>query len=129
DNAPDNFTINGNALTLTAGITSDGSANTTVTAFSSIRLAASQTITGSGIFLSVQDIDTNGFTLTIMGDAQKNFSGVISGSGGLVIAGSGNRSTFLQAPNTYSGLTQITGGIAVLQALETLGDTTNSTIG
>jgi fibronectin-binding autotransporter adhesin len=49
---------------------------------------------------------STGGTLTISGSTSTSYSGVISGSGGLILSNSGSNSLILAGSNTYSGSTQ-----------------------
>jgi fibronectin-binding autotransporter adhesin len=99
------FTLNGNSLALTNGITGAGTISLP------IKLNASQTFTSNfgaayGLLLN-GNIDTNGKQLTLDGDTIQ-IDGVLSGSGGLKKLG--QNSHYLSANNSYTGPTTIMGG-------------------
>ncbi|HLG49574.1 MAG TPA: autotransporter domain-containing protein [Reyranella sp.] len=140
------FIVNGSGgLVQTLSGTSDYSGATTVVQ-GTLRAGANNSFSANSAHTisSGATLDLNGFnetigslagagavtlrsgTLTAGGDGSSTtFSGVISGSGGLIMTGGG--SLTLGGPNTYLGGTTIAGGTLQLSGAGTLGDATGST--
>lgn len=111
-----NTTINGGKLTVTGSL-SDISA-VTVASTATYNLAANDTIasiSGAG------NVTLNSNTLTLAGNSDTTFSGVMSGTGGLVKDGTANFT--MAGANTYNGGTTINAGTLTLGANNVLADT------
>jgi hypothetical protein len=97
----------GNAITLTAGITGAGGQLALV----SIKLAADQSFMpnnkNNGLVIA-SAIDTNGKRLRLEGEGTLLLQGVISGTGGITQSGFDCQAT-LTANNTYTGVTRAEG--------------------
>jgi autotransporter-associated beta strand protein len=119
-----NYTLGGNAVTITSGVTSSGSGNTVNL---DLALAANQQITNSAnaIFVIGGDIDLGDNTMTIAdtnSSSNTHLTGVVSGSGGLIVLGNGNSNKVLLAgANTYQGTTQIVSGTLAVSNATGLG--------
>lgn len=131
------FSVSGNALTLTP---SDSVAIESNVLDAIIRipliLGSDATFavgpTPSGLYLDTQaTIDTNGFTLTHTSESfavsNNQLLGVISGSGGLTVEGTGT-GVILGGLNTYSGLTTVRSRMLRIVGQGTLGDGSSGTI-
>ncbi|OYW76941.1 MAG: hypothetical protein B7Z37_06380 [Verrucomicrobia bacterium 12-59-8] len=110
------FTLDGNAITLTGGITNNSfSVQTLNFGTTGIKLGAGQTwnsgiLLGGGLNVS-SAVDLAGQSLAIDGTNNTNISGTISDTGiggGLVKNGAGTLTT--SANNTYAGTTAVTAG-------------------
>ena len=113
-------TINGGTLTVNGSL-SDSTA-VLVAAGANYVLGASDTIaalTGAG------NVNLNGNTLTL-GNASGTYSGVMSGTGALVVA-SGVQT--MSGSNTYSGGTTILGGVTLLAGADTVGAVSSGPFG
>jgi autotransporter-associated beta strand protein len=115
-------TITAGTLTLQGGSAIADASNLTIGASGQLTLLNSETIgglNGSG------NVNLNGNTLTsgAFNDTFHLFSGVISGTGGFVKAGSDPQ--YLSGDNTYTGLTQVQSGSLLLG----FGGTTGSIAG
>jgi autotransporter-associated beta strand protein len=94
------YTINGNDLKLSAGLSSASTAGGTDTVAPNIALTASR-------------------TFNIAGTTLIDVAGIISGAGGLTKSGTGT--LLLPGPNAYTGITTVTAGILDVQAPAALG--------
>jgi autotransporter-associated beta strand protein len=95
---------------------------------SSLTIGGDFTLTGSGNPTFSMDVDLGSSIRTMTNSTtsgSRKFSGVISGTGGLTIAGSSSRAIILTGTNTYTGLTTVSGGI--LQLYKSGGGTLPST--
>ncbi len=121
----------GGGTTISAGTLQAGAANT-LSANSSISVAGGATLDLNGFDQSIGSLSGSGnatlggATLTTGGDNTSTaFSGLISGSGGIIKTGSG---TFtLSGANSYNGGTTISAGTLLLSGSGTLGATSNTT--
>src|SRR5207249_2108682 len=106
------FTLGGNAVTLTGGVTIDPAVASGTDAVNlPVTLAADQTFTAAntGTTLTVGGpVALGTFTLTLTGQGDFDVTGAVAGAGGLTKTGTG-RAT-LSGANTYAGQTQVTGG-------------------
>ncbi len=87
--------------------------------------------TGNATFSMAVDLGSSVRTITnSLTSGSRTFSGIISGSGGLTIAGTTTRTIILSGANTYTGLTTVTGSRLYLgkSGGGTLSATNNSTI-
>jgi autotransporter-associated beta strand protein len=122
------YDLSGNALRLSAGLTSTSTAAYNAIHFP-ITLAATQNfmITGDRIQL-YGAVNLNGFTLTLTTAASPvgiiEIFGGVSGAGGLVIAGSG-LVAFSSTASTFTGTTTVTGGTLIVNSTD-LGPSTVS---
>ena len=122
-----NYFLDGARIALNAGITAT---NTTVANIVAIPLTlhSNQSIvTGNaGVNLTLGgDIDTNGKELTFAGNGMAQVPGIISGTGGLIKAGSGTVS--LYSSNTFSGAVQILQSSLSIYHGNALGSTNGNT--
>jgi autotransporter-associated beta strand protein len=107
------YTISGNAIQLSNGITADNTGAGNTLAFAGITLTAGQTFTVSGdrlyLFAPI-NLGSNTLTLAIAASPFGiiELHGVISGAGGIIDNGSGV--VFMSANCNYSGPTIINGG-------------------
>lgn len=103
------FTLSGNWLTLTGGITSAGYP----TLEFPLRLGSAQTFLSTSGLLTLQGNLTNaGFGLTVDGDGDVLLNGLITGGGGLAKRGAGT--TTLNQANNYTGGTVVHAGTLAL---------------
>lgn len=72
-------------------------------------------------------IDTNGFTVTGGGPGNMEFSGAITGGGGLTKSGAGTLTLSGTAANTYTGATTVNAGALNIRKSTALGGTANGT--
>jgi filamentous hemagglutinin family protein len=137
------YTINGTIGTVLGGSTTAafaGPANintasvttsNSLTFLNNITLGASVSLTGTGVNLGTNGagntIATNGYTLAMANSAPSQIYSVISGSGGLSTAG-GSGSVTLNAANTYTGNTTVTGGALISNIANALPVGTNLTV-
>lgn len=133
----DGYTMNGNAITLSSGLsggTQQISPNATVSM--PITLSAPQTFAFSGYFLSFSlppigtltlsgGLTLGSNTLTLDPTAAINISGVISGSGGLVKQNTGK--VTLAGANTYTGSTTVSAGVLLITNPSALGSSAAGT--
>jgi hypothetical protein len=115
------YTLEGSGVTLQSGITCTGSGNTVGLP---ITLDAPQTFIGYGGLSLNGTIDQSGHVLTFGGTGQ-TVNGDLTGSGGVVIEGSG---VVFAGANSYSGPTTIAGELSVGHSLALgAGDGTEAT--
>ncbi len=95
----DSYTVDGNAIALTDGISSGENINS-ITINAPLQLAASQSFDTSGSFNG--PIDLNGFDLSLESSGVTHLSGEISGAGGLNVG----RGVF-SGNHTYTGPTHV----------------------
>lgn len=115
------FTLDGNVITLTGGITNN-SANLQTVGFAGITLGAGQTFnSGAGGMTVSAPIDLAGFALVVDGTANTTLSGAISGTGQLNKTGAGT--LLLSGANIFNGPTTVSGGILQLQGGAAIADT------
>jgi autotransporter-associated beta strand protein len=113
------YSLAGNALTLSAGLSDSGG---TASVSTPLTLGAAQSLLNtSGAALTVGSINQNGNPLTLESDGSSTIvvSGPISGTGGLVTTGAGT--VTLAAANSYTGTTQVNGGTLDIQNAQALG--------
>ncbi len=113
-----NWTLNGNAVSLAAGITTTGASGANTVALP-LTLTAPQAFfsgtAGSDLVLSGATIDNGGFALTVDGPGDAFFSGgSVVGAGGLVKNGGGQFILGDTAPDGYTGGTTVNGGALFL---------------
>lgn len=126
------FAVNGNAITLTGGITNNSPILQTI-GFSSITLGAGQTwnsgaLLGGGLFV-VSAVNLAGQALTVDGTNNTTISGAISDTvvgGSLVKNGLGT--LLLSGTNTFTGTTTVNQGILQLQNGAAIADTSAVTV-
>ncbi len=111
----DNTLPNSAFITISAGATLDVAGNQTINNFTSGTSAASYVTLQSGKTLTVNPV-TTGFT-------QPSYSGTISGSGSLVVTGTGNflsggSKLKLSGSNTYTGGTTVNSGALELNGTQ-----------
>ncbi len=112
------FTLLGNALSISGGITNNSANNQTITL--NLTLSAPQQFNAaSGTFKIDSNIATAGNTLTIAGASNTALSGQISGNGGLSKSGTGTLS--LVGSNTYTGGTAANAGMILVSKATALG--------
>ena len=134
DSTPgDDFTISGNAVTLTGpgGITNNMVGTATTVSLAHITLGDSDTWTNSqGTLNLASPIDLAGNTLTVDGAGATNIGDVISGSvaGTDAMVKTGSGTLTLSNTNTYTGTTTINGGTLVVAANGAMGLATDSGI-
>jgi autotransporter-associated beta strand protein len=112
------FTLSGNALTVTGGIT-NYSTNTQTINLNLTLGAAQQFNAANGNIAVGGTIATGGNTLTVAGAANTTLSGAISGLGALAKNDSGT--LMLSGNNSYSGGTTVGGGTLVVAHVHGLG--------
>src|ERR1051325_1279122 len=123
-----NYVINGNALTLSAGLTNNAPAGMTNTFNCATTLGANQAF-GCPVNATLNlgsDINTGGKIITLAVGGQITSSGVISSSGALAKTGAG--SLVLAGTNTYFGSTTISAGTVTILNSSALGTSTGSTL-
>ena len=103
-------TLNGNEITLQAGINASGSNNTLSLP---ITLSAPQMIAGYGGLSLNGTLDQSGHALTF-GGTGTTVNGELTGAGGVVIQGSG---VVFAGANSYSGSTTISGQLSIRNSL------------
>jgi autotransporter-associated beta strand protein len=74
----------------------------------------------------MSEIETKTFTMGVTGSGYKYFHGVISGAGGVAVTSGGT--TWFNAANTYSGITQVDKAMLGIQAFGRLGDSEMGTV-
>jgi autotransporter-associated beta strand protein len=129
-----NYVLSGGTIIVTNGLRMGplGTANnlpfTRNDVLADIELRASQTFFVSNLFsrLALRDVVLNNHTLTIDGDGQMDFFGVISGTGGITKEGFGISN--LETNNTFSGTVLIRDGRIRAKEPLSLGSTNNGTI-
>jgi autotransporter-associated beta strand protein len=115
------FTLSGNALTISGGITNLSSNLQTVNM--DLTLAGSLPFNAATANLLVNGaIATNGKTLTVTGPSNTALAGVVSGTGAIVKTGSGNLT--LSGNNNYTGGTTVNGGTLIVGHVNGLGSPT-----
>ncbi|MBU3664628.1 MAG: hypothetical protein FGM15_01940 [Chthoniobacterales bacterium] len=106
-NTAGNFSISGNAMTVSNGIVNLSANGQTFS--NQVTLGAAQTFDASaGELTFAGAINNNGNQLTISGSNNTTVSGAMSGAGGLTKTGDGELS--LAASNSFSGGTLLNGG-------------------
>jgi hypothetical protein len=102
------YTLAGNAISLVAGITAANSGLNTLSF--PVTLTASQTFSSDGdrLILDTIALGANTLTLNTTATGVVEVDGAISGSGGVIA--SGQSVVFFNAPCTYAGPTNVTGG-------------------
>jgi len=124
------FTVSGNSLSLTSGISNNISAGTSAWSIGTT-LTASQTFTStySGALLQLGNVSIGSSkTLTIAGAGDTTISGILGGSSANVIKNDTGTLT-LSAANSFSGSTTISAGTLNASDNGTLGSTSSVTIG
>lgn len=128
DSGAGDFTIGGvSAVSLSgSGITNGGTTVGTTTINTPLLLGAPATITqNSGLLRVGGTINNNGNLLTVSESGGiSQFTGVISGAGGLTVNGGAT----LAANNTYGGTTTVMSGSLAVGTNGALGDTTQPTV-
>jgi autotransporter-associated beta strand protein len=127
----DAYTLQGNALVLTAGISTSASATVS---FSQITLGAAQTFTSetTGNLTVKSAVVLNGHPLTMDGGSPSgnagggSLSGVVSGYGGMVKTGSGF--WLVSGANSYTGLTIVHDGGLGAESAGALGSPADGTL-
>jgi len=122
------YSVSGNAIELNGSL--DGSASSGNTSFNlGVTLTgASSVLTGgpgSDITLS-QAIDTNGFTLSVAGGGQADFTSDISGAGGISVGGG---TVKLSGTNSYGGNTNVIAGTLIVGGSASLPAGASLTVG
>ena len=117
------FTISGNTLTVSNGITNLSANGQTFS--NQVTLGAAQTFNASaGNLTFAGTIDNNGNRLTVDGISNTAVSGAISGVGGLTKSGTGTLT--LSGANSYSGGTVVSAGLLVGDTRSLQGTITNN---
>ena len=126
------YVIGGNAITLSAGISSNlasQSAGTTAPFFNvNITLMGPQTFAGNGISQGVflhGTLALNGNTLTVTGVGPTGLDGDISGAGGIT---TDSFELFLAGNNSYTGPTNVNGGAVQVGSNTAFGTTGVGTV-
>ena len=118
------FTLSGNALTLTGGITNSSAAvQTAGFGTTGITLGAAQTfdagtVVGGGLAVTAK-VALGGNTLTIDGTNNTTLSSAITGTGGVLKNGTGKLT--ITGPNTFSGGTTLANGALFADSNTALG--------
>ncbi len=110
------YSIRGNAVTLTGGISGDY-AGSSSTFNPDIRLSGSQTFSASlagSVFILGGDVELGANNLTLSGSGVLMVAGGVSGSGAVTKAGSGRAEYVGVVANTYSGRTTVNQGVLLL---------------
>jgi autotransporter-associated beta strand protein len=114
DSGASAFTLSGNAITLTGGITNNSSYAQAINM--PVQLSGAQTFSAASGALSFgSTVDLMGSALTVSGSNIVTFNGVISDSssgGSLTVTNKGG--VLLNAANTYTGSTNVNGGMLIL---------------
>ncbi|HOX02825.1 MAG TPA: autotransporter-associated beta strand repeat-containing protein [Candidatus Paceibacterota bacterium] len=108
-----NYSLRGNSLTLSNGITATYGAGASAEVVMDIALGRSQEIecATDGAFLYVSgDIALEGYSLTATGSGAVRLSGAIGGTGGITKNGAGSLRLYGSAANTYTGITRVNVG-------------------
>ncbi len=108
-----NYSLRGNSLTLSNGITTTYGAGASAEVVLDIALGRSQEIecVTDGAFLYVSgDIALEGYSLTATGSGAVRLSGAIGGTGGITKNGAGSLRLYGSAANTYTGTTRVNVG-------------------
>jgi fibronectin-binding autotransporter adhesin len=123
----DGYTLNGNQISLQAGVTAALASSTNRVALP-IRLQTNQTFAASNgaALLLLTNLDTFGKELTLAGEGEHRVSGVVSGLGSLVKAGAGL--ALLSASNSYAGSTEVLQGTLHVARNHALGGTATGTV-
>jgi autotransporter-associated beta strand protein len=128
------YTIGGNALTLSAGITaseeSPTSGTVTNTINPNIKLGAAQTFTDlypNTILWVNGTLDNNGNLLTVDGSGQTSLGAKVTGSGGITKTGTGLLELRSNSSD-YTGTTTINRGIVNIWNNASLGSTSGGTV-
>lgn len=120
---PDNFALSGDAISLQFGMTINGDLQGSI-GFDSITLLADQTLDINGNYYNwTSPIDIQSHTLNFQG-ANTFVSGLIEGAGDVIFQGG---TTYLNSPNSYTGLTTIQQATVILQSQGQLGSLDNPT--
>ncbi|HPC62813.1 MAG TPA: autotransporter-associated beta strand repeat-containing protein, partial [Verrucomicrobiota bacterium] len=108
------YTLRGNALTVTNGISGQQGAGANTVQFN-VTLGAAQTFdcVTAGAGQTFSHITNNGFGLTFSGNGNLTAGGVISGSGGVTKNGAGTL-TYTGPRNLYTGTTRVNRGTLAL---------------
>lgn len=104
------FTLTGNAISLTNGITNN-STNTQTLNLNGITLGGAQSFNasaGSLTFTALNNITNAGFLLTFAGASNSTVNSIISGTGGVTKTGAGT--LLLTNANTFTGATTLSAG-------------------
>jgi autotransporter-associated beta strand protein len=104
------FTLTGNAISLTNGITNN-STNTQTLNLNGITLGGAQTFNASAgnlTFTALNNITNAGFLLTFAGASNSTVNSIISGTGGVTKTGAGT--LLLTNANTFTGATTLSAG-------------------
>ena len=127
DSSAGAFTLSGNALTISGGITNSSSSTQTINL--NLTLGAAQQFNASSGNLVVNGtINNGGNALTVTGSSNTSLGGVVSGGGGLVKTGNGTLT--VSGNSTYGGGTTVSAGTLIVghtHGLGTGGLTINST--
>lgn len=111
-----NFTLAGNGVALTQGLTHAGGGTNTL--LMTLLLSSNQTISSTvaaGNLILGANLDLNGFTLTNDAVGLLSYTGVISGAGNLIKTGGGTLKLSGNSNNTYAGTTTVAAGTLALQ--------------
>lgn len=108
------YTLRGNALTVTNGISGQQAAGNNAVEFN-VTLGRAQTFdcVNAGAAQTFTHITNGGFALTFAGSGNLTAGGVISGSGGVTKNGAGTL-TYAGLRNTYTGTTRVNRGTLAL---------------
>ena len=113
------FTISGNAISLSNGITNTASSGN-IDLNNNFTLPQAQTFQNNITVTRIDgQVNLNGFALTVDGSSNLNLAGPVVGGGGIVKNGTGV--LFLQQSNSYTGTTQINNGIIQVENTNGLG--------